>query len=314
MPREGMMGLRRALGSTRVPLLSDLVLMSQMMLARRTSGFLLESRPGEFGSPIPNLKEIRQRERSIFDVHDPLAAINLREDEQLELVGKLSELYQDQPFGGHRKEGLRYYPENDFFGVGEAFTLHCILRLYRPERIVEVGSGFSSAVILDTNDLFMGGDLSCTFIDPNPKRLTALLSPEDKRRVIVRAEAIQQTPLAVFDELEDGDVLFIDSSHVSKVGSDLNRLIFDVLPRLQPGVIVHFHDIYYPFEYPKEWVFKGRAWNENYILRAFLMFNNSFDILLFNAWLDRFHSPLIAQTMPMWAENIGTSLWLQRAG
>ena len=93
----------------------------------------------------------------------------------------------------------------------------------------------------------------------------------------------------LFRELHAGDVLFVDSTHVAKVGSDVNHIFFEILPILQPGVVVHFHDIMYPFEYEPKWIYTGVAWNEAYMLRAFLMFNPTFKILLFNSFLAHLH-------------------------
>ncbi len=87
-------------------------------------------------------------------------------------------------------------------------------------------------------------------------------------------------PLSVFQSLNSGDVLFVDSTHVTKLGSDVNRIFFEILPALASGVIVHFHDIFYPFEYPRAWVREGRGWNETYLLRAFLEYNEAYEVLL----------------------------------
>jgi hypothetical protein len=116
----------------------------------------------------------------------------------------------------------------------------------------------------------------------------------------------------MFERLDAGDMLFIDSSHVAKAGSDVNFLVFEVLPRLAPGVLVHFHDIWYPFEYPRQWLDEGRAWNESYLIRAFLMFNPAFKIVLYNAYVTRFHQDYLAGAMPLYLKDTGGSLWLQR--
>jgi hypothetical protein len=284
-----------------------------MRRARGATGYIMESTPGHFGSPIPALNEIRGREDQIFSLPRAVPAIEINDLSQLELIEQFAGLYRDQPFGRQPQEGLRYHFENSLFSYGDALVLHCILRWYQPRRLIEVGSGFSSAVILDTNDRFLNGSLSCTFIDPFPSRLRGLLRQGDDRRHRIVMQPVQRVPLEVFDELDDGDVLFIDSTHVSKVGSDVNWLLFDVLPRLRPGVLVHFHDIFYPFEYPREWIYRGRAWNENYLLRAFLMFNSDFYVLLFNSYLAKFHAAEVAASMPLWAEKPGGSLWLRRA-
>lgn len=164
------------------------------------------------------------------------------DESQLQLVGRLAPLCQDVPWTEQSQRGLRYYFDNDYFCTGDALVLQSMLRLLRPRRFVEVGSGFSSALVLDTNDLFLG-ELACTFIDPDPVRLRALLTPSDHRLHTVIEEKVQEVDRSIFQSLEAGDFLFIDSSHVSKTGSDVNFLMLDVLPTLAPGVICHIHDI-----------------------------------------------------------------------
>ena len=108
-----------------------------------------------------------------------------------------------------------------------------------------------------------------------------LLRGDDHSRASLIVAPLQDVALEeVIGTLRANDVLFIDSSHVSRVGSDVNRLIFAVLPELPKGVFVHFHDVFYPFEYPQEWVYEGRGWNEAYILRAYLQANPGYKIRL----------------------------------
>jgi len=298
----------------RLPVLSDIAEARRILRARRSTGFVMESAPGHFGSPIPALHDIRSREGQVFRVPTTIPGVALHEREQLELVSRFAELYQDQPFTAEPTAGNRYYFENSLFSYGDALMLHCLLRHFRPRRLVEVGSGFSSAVILDTDDKFLQGSLACTFIDPYPQRLRGLLRGDDSARHSVVVQPIQAVPLETFDDLHSGDVLFIDSSHVSKVGSDVNHLVFEVLPRLEPGVLVHVHDVFFPFEYPRQWIYQGRAWNENYLIRAFLMFNPAFEIVLFNSYLARFHADEVESSLPLWAKKPGGSLWLRRVG
>jgi hypothetical protein len=104
----------------------------------------------------------------------------------------------------------------------------------------------------------------------------------------------------------------IDSSHVVKCGSDVNFLLSDVLPSLQPGVWVHFHDIFWPFEYPMDWLLEGRAWNEAYMVRSFLQYNSRFQIRLFNSFLGARHQDELARLFPLGVKDTGGSLWLQK--
>jgi hypothetical protein len=143
-------------------------------------------------------------------------------------------------------------------------------------------------------------------------RLRPLLRADDQTRVVLIERRVQEVPLETFAALEAGDVLFIDSSHVSKIGSDVNRLFFDILPVLRPGVHVHIHDVAGNFEYPREWYEEGRAWNEQYLLRAFLMYNRAFRIVLFTGWLFNTRHEFFRERMPLCARGGGGQIWLRK--
>jgi len=243
---------------------------------------------------------------------ESLPAIDLGLDAQLQVLRELRHFYPDQPFAGGRTEGLRYYFDNDVFGYADAIFLHCMLRYLRPRRIIEVGSGFSSAVILDTAERFLDSSTQMTLVEPYPERLFTLLKPGDLDRIRLVREPVQSIDLDVFCELEDRDVLLIDSTHVAKLGSDVNHEVFQVLPLLRPGVVVHFHDVFYPFEYPLDWAREGRAWNEAYVLRAFLSFNRAYEIVLFNDLVAGRFRDVLERDFPLCLKNTGGSLWLRR--
>jgi hypothetical protein len=187
-----------------------------------------------------------------------------------------------------------------------------MIRHFRPRRIIEVGSGFSSCAILDTNELFFNNEIQCTFIEPEPRRLFNNLRAEDRERINIIESQVQNVSVARFEELEKGDILLIDSSHVSKVHSDVNYLYFEVLPRLKSGVLVHVHDMFYPFRYPEKWIYKGWSWNESYLLRAFLMFNSGYKVRFWNSLWSHFYVDRMAAVVPR-AIKSGGSLWIERA-
>ena len=269
--------------------------------------------PGHFYSPIPNLSEIASDEERLFGSPPrTIAGLDLNEARQLELLQQLQAYYPLQPFADEKQAGIRYWFQNPNFSYGEALVLYGMLSLLRPKRVVEVGSGYSSCVILDTNEQVFANQIACTFIEPYPELLRSLLKEDDFPRISIIGNRIQTIDPAVFARLEPNDLLFIDSSHVSKTGSDVNHIFFEVLPLLQPGVVVHFHDVGYPFEYPKSWVSQGRAWNEAYLLHAFLAYNGAFQIELFNAFLGQFHAEALESSMPLALKNPGTSIWLSR--
>lgn len=268
---------------------------------------------GHYYSPLPDLADIRNRESVIFGPpRDALPGIALNEKRQLQLLEELERFYPEMPFTSHKQDGLRYYFDNPNFRHGEAIVLYGMIRLLRPKRIIEIGSGFSSCVILDTNERFFDGTISCTFVEPHPRQLLSLLTPEDSARLQLLERKVYDLDLDLFTQLEAGDILFVDSSHVSKVGSDVNDIFFRILPSLKPGVYIHFHDIPHDFEYPREWVFEGRAWNEAYILRAFLQFNHSFSIEFFNSFMWEFHRESLVASLPLVERTQGTSIWLKK--
>lgn len=256
--------------------------------------------PGHFYSPIPSLEEVRRHEAEIFaNDSSQLGAINLFEARQLQLLEVFASLCKDIPFTETPTEGLRYHFRNEYFSYADGVTLFCMLRHLRPKRVIEVGSGFSSALMLDTNDRFLGRSVDFTFIEPNPERLESLLWDTDRTSTKILRQSVQSTPLSVFRELHAGDILFVDSSHISKTGSDVNFLLFKVLPILAPGVHLHFHDVFYPFEYPRDWIYEGVAWNEAYLLRAFLQYNRSFEIEFFVSFVMRHLKGRVADIMPL---------------
>lgn len=267
--------------------------------------------PGHYYSPIISKEELILRENKIWGNHSPtLLGIDLNVDVQLEVLNAILPFYEELPFKSKPKNNLRYYYENEMFSYSDAIFLYSLIRKFEPKRIIEIGSGFSSAIMLDTNSLFFNYKIQCTFIEPYPQRLNSLLRQNDNINLIV--DKVQNIDLKIFETLEDNDILFIDSTHVSKTDSDVNFILFEVIPRLKKGVKIHFHDIFYPFEYPKSWVLENkRSWNENYILRAFLSFNSNFKILAFNTYLEEFYEEWFKANMPLCLKNRGGSIWLE---
>jgi hypothetical protein len=281
----------------------------QSQLARYELGWL----PGHFYSPLPDLDEIRRRQDELFAPPPAqLPGIELDDAGQLELLQALGAYQAEAPWADEPRPPLRFFYDNPNFRHGEADVLYGMIRHLRPARIVEIGSGHSSCVVLDTNERFFGGAIECTFVEPYPELLRSLVSDGDLERARLVEAPLQAVGDDLFRSLQANDILFVDSTHVTKVGSDVNRIVFDVLPLLASGVYVHFHDVYYPFEYPQAWIFEGRAWNEAYLLRAFLLYNEAFEIALFNSFLGHHHREALAAALPLAVPNPGSSLWLRR--
>lgn len=264
--------------------------------------------PGHFYSPIPSGDDISLGLRFAESEHsiNPLGASL---SSQVKLFGQLSPFIRDfHPPDKPGPSSLYYFP-NEQFTIEDAGLLQAQMRLHKPKRIIEVGSGYSSALMLDTVRNH-GLSTELTFIEPFPKRLRRLVSQSTLQNCTVIESTLQTTPVELFASLESGDFLFIDSSHVLKAGSDLEFLYFSILPRLNPGVIVHIHDIFWNWEYPGAWLRQGRAWNELYAVRAILQFSNRFEVVIHLGYLI---SQSVAGTGTEDPDSTG-SLWLRFLG
>jgi predicted O-methyltransferase YrrM len=272
--------------------------------------------PGHYYSPLVSVEEIASNEKTIFSLERDLHGISLNKEEQVALLHQLQPLYNATPYLNQTASGLRYYFNNNTFEHSDAIFLQLLIRHLKPRKIIEIGSGFSSAVMLDTNELFFSGAIQLTFIEPYAERLKGLMKPADLGAVTLLEQKLQDVSMDLFAQLGAGDILFVDSTHVSKTGSDVNKILFEILPVLPKGVIIHFHDIFFPFEYPKEWVlgWSGFGWNEIYLLRAFLTDNEKYRIILFNTYLEYLYEDWFKENMPLCLKDRGGSIWLTKAG
>lgn len=267
--------------------------------------------PGHYYSPIVNVDELRDP----FGDGGPPLPTDVRPD----LGGHVQLWRSFEPYFARLPcltgASNRYNDRNDnsSFPVADAITLQAMVATVRPRRYVEVGSGFSSVAMLDAVDAFCAQAPDITLVEPYPDLVRSLLRPGDEARISIVPSGVQQATLAIFEALQDGDILFIDSTHVMKTGSDVNHELFEILPRLQRGVYVHFHDIFWPFEYPRDWIFDvKRSWNELYGLRAFLAGQTAFQIVFFN---DFFREAAPAEARALCAEFFRYrpgSLWLRK--
>ena len=195
---------------------------------------------------------------------------------------------------------------NPYFGSPDADVLYAVVRHFRPSRIVEIGSGHSTRVsrqaILDGQ---LGTNLSC--IDPCPRVDVATLADEVFLHPV---ETLLNDPL--FTQLGPGDILFIDSSHMLSPGNDCVALYLHVLPRLTAGVLIHVHDVFLPYDYPREWVVQNRwLWNEQYLVQTMLQFGDAFEVLWAGHYLQR-TDPQFAARMPRAATKPAASMWLRK--
>jgi hypothetical protein len=275
--------------------------------------------PVNFHSPIPDLRDLESRK--VWDRRSNLAGIDFRPDTQMDFLLKLGEEFGqecDWP-PNPSDDSHKFYTENQSFSFGCAAGAHCILRHFKPRHVIEVGSGNSSLVIagaLSLNAQDAEEEAEYIIVDPYPQSmiedgLLALTHLVKKR--------VELLDVSFFDGLGNNDVLFIDSGHVVRIGGDVNYLILDVLPRLASGVIVHFHDIGLPYEYPKVYATNPKFrmfWTEAYLLQAFLCLNNQFEILLAMNYLMTEHQEVFRSAFPFYDSYkhraISGSFWIQR--
>ncbi len=275
--------------------------------------YVISYAPGHYYSPLPSKEEVQRVAERVFAKHDGhFPDIDMRYEEQVALYKELARYYMFWPYQDAPRDTLRYYSDNVYFGHADGYWLYAFLRHFKPKRVVEVGSGFSSCLMLDAKDHYLK-DVQLTFIEPNPERLLSVIKPQERRNIRLLQDLVQNVDTACFQELEAGDILFVDNSHVGKLGSDVLYLFHTILPQLKSGVIIHLHDIFFPFEYPREWIENGHlAWNECYFLRSFLQYNTSFEVLLFGHWFGLKHVDLLEQHTPICAKNIGGSFWMRK--
>ena len=266
---------------------------------------------GHYYNPIPSADEVARTERRAALAAVPsLAGIDLQPNVQLAYLSDVARYAPSMPFRESEGHRLRFFFKNGMFLKNDAAVLYGFLRSRRPKRIIEIGSGHSSALMLDVNELHPDTAAELTFVEPYADRLRKRMRAGDAAAIV--DQPVQEVDLRLFDQLEDGDLLFVDSSHVVKLGSDVNWIVSYILPRLAPGVYVHFHDIGYPFEYWEDWVQAGYVWSEAYLLRAFLQYNAAFEIIYFSDYLARFYPEEERMALGAAVSPRGQSLWLRR--
>jgi len=268
--------------------------------------------PGHFYSPIVDSSTVEayvanERQAKASDI----AGVELDTGAMLRFWNSHSAFIAKTPFTKEPHPDLRYYWLDSPYPIGDAVTYRAVINAARPRQIVEIGSGFSSACALDVLDE-IGSGAALTCIEPYPDALRRRRRPEDERRVKIVHSVVQDVDVATFSGLEQNDILFIDSTHVLKTGSDVHYEFFSVLPALKPGVLVHFHDIRWPFEYPHDFIFKSNfSWNEAYGLRALLMFSTRFSVEFYNSLFVDAHGEVARTTFADFMINPGSSIWLR---
>jgi hypothetical protein len=230
--------------------------------------------PVHFYEPLPDTRTPRE---DLWSKPSEMVGIDMNESRQLELLSLFSARY--------KSEYDPCEPNGTKMGIDWG-VLYCMIRHFKPQRIIEIGSGRStrvSAEAIRRNRQETGVEASLVAIDPYATQdlLVGVAGLAEVKRT-----PVQDVPLAEFAPLDENDILFIDSSHTLSIDSDVHYLFMEIIPRLRKGVLVHIHDIFFPYEYPRRWVMEwSMFWNEAYVLRAFLAFNSAFEVMWSSSYL-----------------------------
>ncbi len=274
-------------------------------------GFHLQR--NDYYSPL-NDCDYLEANRDLWTQDETPADIDWRPEDQLEVAREVSRFIPElrhipaQPPADCSSYGWK----NNFWESADALVQYGIVRARRPARYVEIGCGWSSLLLKQAleRNVAEGRPAEVTLVEPYPNQAIFRHLPAEWQ---VHKSILQRAPFALFDQLQAGDVLFYDGSHCAKVGSDVNWFFFKILPRLKPGVIIHLHDIFLPKEYPPHWIFeRGQTWNEQYVLRAFLMNNAAYQILVANHFLFLRQPKELERLYQSIQPVYGCSFWMQK--
>lgn len=270
---------------------------------------------GHFYSPVVDPESVKARAGEIWDGREQIMGVNFDREGHAKFLAEvfprwISDFdYPMEAADAIDAQGRQgFFLGNDQFSNIDARTLFVFLREFKPSRVIEVGSGFSSLMMADVRKRFLGTSTTLQCIEPYPR---AFLRDPTYGFELVESK-VEHVPLSFFESLSAGDFLFIDSSHVSKTGSDVNYLIFEVISHLPAGVLVHVHDIFLPNDYPYEWVVtNNRSWNEQYVLQAYLMFNPKAQIVFGSSYAHHVLPTEAAAALGEGVPTFGGSLWFR---
>jgi Methyltransferase domain len=263
--------------------------------------------PVHFYQPVPDTRALPE---ALWTRPSELVGVDMNESIQLDLLKHFRQFRDEYEQFPTKPTGQpnRFYLNNHLFDGTDALVAYCMVRHFRPRLIIEIGSGFSSLVLNEGAAKNNGSALIC--VEPFPHEFLKQGFPGLHSLIQKKVEDVE---LGFFSQLVSGDILFIDSSHTVKIGGDVNYLFLEVLPRLKPGVIVHVHDIFLPFDYRRDWVMeKFRFWTEQYMLQSFLTFNSEFEVLMANSYLNHYHKEELKTVFPDLPSYRGGSFWIRR--
>jgi predicted O-methyltransferase YrrM len=268
--------------------------------------------PNSFSQPIPDTRELKD---DLWGKHSEIVGIDLNESGQLELLSQFSiefkTEYEQLP---REKTDIphQYYLRNASFISVDGEILYCMIRHFKPRRVFEIGSGNSTYLAAQAARKNEAAGFPCELIafEPYPNEVLKAGFAGLSRLAPMK---IENVPLSEFDRLQENDILFIDSSHSLKIGSDVQYEFLEIIPRLNRGVVVHVHDIFLPAEYPKDWVVREHTfYNEQYLLQAFLAFNRCFEVLWAGSFMHLKHPDKLQAAFDSYQGGWPGSFWMRR--
>jgi predicted O-methyltransferase YrrM len=263
--------------------------------------------PCHFYEPVPILSELSDE---IWKKKSECLGISINEEFQCNVLSEICGKYKNEydTFGFEKpSENCPYFVKNGSFGGADGDVLYSLIRHFKPKRIIEVGSGWSTLLLSAACERNREevGKAELIAIEPNPPEFL-----KHVKNIKLIQKKVQEIGFDIFETLEENDILFLDSSHIVAIGSDVCYEFLEILPRLNRGVLIHIHDIFIPYEYPKRWV-KGskRFWNEAYLVQAFLMYNSAFEVIWAGNWMKTKYPEAFAR---MFRSSDAQSLWIRR--
>jgi len=258
--------------------------------------------PVHFYEPVPDTRTLNDH---IWENPSEMVGIDMNEPQQLKLLSQIADCYQSE------HDNVDPITE----GTTDWEALYSMIRLFKPRRMIEIGSGIStqvSAKAIQKNREESGIEATFIAIEPYPDQVLIDGFPGLSE---LKRMPVQNVPLAEFEQLRENDILFIDSSHILKIGSDVQYEFLEIIPRLHRGVLIHVHDVFFPYEYPRLWPMERAIfWTEAYLLQAFLAFNSAFEVLWAGSYLHHHHSSAMQQAFPRYnpQEHVPGSFWMRR--
>lgn len=270
------------------------------MLFRLLQPFGLHLVRNHFYEPIPDTRTLKS---SYWENRSEMVGIAMNQEKQLDFARAVVPKFLDECRFPVRPTAIahEFHLGNEFFEAMDAEILHCFIRHLKPSTIIEIGSGYSTMISARAalmNKEKDGVDTEVICIEPNPREQIRKGYPGLTK---LYSQRVEEMDMGIFQSLRENDILFIDSSHVVKLGNDVLFEYLEVLPRLNPGVLIHVHDIFLPLPYPKQWVLdECKFWTEQYLLQAFLAFNQDFEVAWASSHMSICFKEEMERAFPSW--------------